>query len=160
MAEWRNTQGLTARQLLDIPPVWLLGCILLTWLVAGVLPAASISHWALSYAGGALFWAGLALILWAVWHFVQQKTSAVPHTTPERLITTGPFAFSRNPIYLGDLMVLAGVCLSHGAWLALPLVPVLMAILSRRFIAPEEARMKHYFGAEFEAYAQKTSRWL
>lgn len=146
--------------MLDMPPVWLIGFIVLTWGIAAALPAASIPQAVPGYVGVVLFWAGLGLILWALVHFIRHRTSAVPHTQPARLITTGPFAFSRNPIYLGDLMVLAGVALSHGTWLALLLVPVLQAILTRRFIAPEEVRMKQNFGPEFSEYAKKTRRWL
>ena len=97
---------------------------------------------------------------WTIWTFRTHRTSVIPHQMPARIITEGPFRYSRNPIYLGDVMVLAGVIAGQGAWAALPLLPVLAVILKRRFIAPEEARMKENFGAEFANYAEKTRRWL
>lgn len=160
MAEWLKTDGLTARQSVDLPPVWLMAGIALVWLQVWIWPQARWDIWGMSTLGAVLFWGGLALMGWAILSFRKHATSVVPHQQPKRIITTGPFAFSRNPIYLGDLMVLAGVVLGHGAYLMIWTVPALGVILARRFIAHEEARMKHSFGAEFASYAQETRRWL
>lgn len=160
MADWMKTDGLTARQMIDLPPVWLVGCIVLVWVQTWAWPGGTVDLPGQGIIGGALFWAGIALMVWTIWTFRQHRTSVIPHQMPQRIITTGPFARSRNPIYLGDLMVLAGVILSHGAWPCLILLPALKVILERRFIAPEEARMKQSFAADFAAYAQKTPRWL
>lgn len=160
MADWLKTEGLTARQIVDLPPVWLMGCIVLVWLQVWLWPAATWDIAGMSALGAALFWGGLALMGWAILSFRAFATSVVPHQTPRRIISTGPFAFSRNPIYLGDLMVLVGVIAGQGAYLMLWSVPFLAVILVRRFIAPEELRMKENFGVEYEVYAQKTRRWL
>lgn len=84
----------------------------------------------------------------------------IPRQTPSALITTGIFRLSRNPIYLADLLILAGFSLIWGKPLGLVLVPVLAWILFARFIQGEEARLRAMFGAEFEAYAARTRRWL
>ncbi|MEM6303523.1 MAG: isoprenylcysteine carboxylmethyltransferase family protein [Pseudomonadota bacterium] len=160
MGHWLKTDGLTIRQMVDLPPVWLIGAILLVWGQAQVWPGGTIVLPGQSILSAAFFWCGLALMGWAIWSFRQARTSVIPHQTPVRIITSGPFRFSRNPIYLGDLMVLAGVILGQGAWPSVILLPLLMVILQRRFIAQEEARMKDNFGQEFAAYAQKTRRWL
>ena len=160
MAEWLKTRDMTARQMIDLPPVWLIAAIVLVWLQVWLWPAATWDHAWAGALGAVLFWGGLALMAWAIWTFRQQRTSVVPHQMPARIITTGPFAFTRNPIYLGDLMVLAGVVLGQGAYLMAGLVPLLAVILARRFIAPEEARMKQSYETEFARYAQKTRRWL
>ncbi len=160
MADWMKTDGLTARQMIDLPPVWLVGSILLVWLQVWVWPDAVFQFPGMRVIGAGLFWGGIALMAWTIWTFRQHRTSVIPHQMPQHIITTGPFARSRNPIYLGDLMVLAGVILNHGAWPCLILLPALKLILERRFIAHEEARMKQNFATEYAAYAQKTRRWL
>jgi protein-S-isoprenylcysteine O-methyltransferase Ste14 len=160
MAQWLKTDGMTARQMVDLPPIWLVGFICLVWLQAWLWPGATFAHWTLSAIGALLFWGGIALMIWAIWTFRAHATSVVPHQMPVTIITTGPFARSRNPIYLGDMMVLSGVILSHGAWPCLILLPIFAAILTRRFIAPEEARLKQNFGTDFEHYIKKTPRWL
>ena len=104
--------------------------------------------------------AGVALMIWAITAFRRHETTVVPHQTPTRIIRTGPYAYSRNPIYLGDVMVLTGAVLWWGAWPSALLIPVFISILTRRFIAPEEVRMKESFGVEFDTFAEKTPRWL
>lgn len=160
MGQWLETSGMTARQKIDLPPVWLVGFIGLVWLQAWLWPAATFAHPTLNIAGTFMFWAGIALMIWAILAFRAHNTSVIPHQMPRSIITTGPFARSRNPIYLGDLMVLGGVILSKGAWPCLILLPIFKAILERRFIAPEESRLKENFGADFGRYVEKTPRWL
>lgn len=160
MEEWRDTGRLTGLQMVDVPPVWLVGAILLVRVQATLWPGATRRFAITDGAGILLVAAGIALMVWAIAAFRAHRTTVVPHNTPERIITSGPFALSRNPIYLGDVLVLTGVILWWGAWPSLVLIPVFVRILSRRFIAPEEARMKESFGAEFEAFAEKTPRWL
>lgn len=160
MAGWLAPRGLTARQAVDLPPVWLLGAIGLVWLQVRLWPGGTVAFPGRALVAGALFWGGLALMGWALWSFRRHRTTPVPHQVPRAVITTGPFALSRNPIYLGDLMVLAGVIAGQGAWPSLVLLPLLAAILKRRFIAPEEARMKENFGPAFAEYAENTRRWL
>ena len=160
MAKWHDPGDITPLQMLDLPPIWLLGAILLVWVQAAVFPGLTFPF-ALARVGGVLLaLSGIGLMFWAVAAFRRHQTTVVPHQTPQTLITTGPFARSRNPIYLGDVMVLGGAVLWWGAWPALVLIPVFMMILTRRFIAPEEARMKESFGADFTAFAEKTPRWL
>lgn len=160
MAAWRDPGSLTSAQMMDLPPVWLLGFLALVrgaaWLAPGLTYPLPLARWA----GGFLVLAGVALMVWAIAAFRRHQTTVVPHQTPRHIITSGPFARSRNPIYLGDVMVLAGAILWLGIWPALVLIPVFGAILTRRFVAPEEARMKENFGADFQAYAEKTPRWL
>ena len=158
MAGWLDSGGMGWRQAVDVPPVWLAGFLWLAWGLGRIWPGEPGG--ALRWAAVALVIAGIVLMAWAVAAFRRHRTSVVPHQTPERIITSGPFALSRNPIYLGDVLVLTGAILWWGAWLALPLIPLFMALLARRFIAPEERRMKENFGAEFEAFTRKTRRWL
>ena len=160
MAKWRDSGDLTAGQMVDLPPIWLMAMLGLVWGQTQVLPGLTLSLGPLRSVGAALIVLGIVLMLWAVAVFRSHQTSVVPHQVPVRIITTGPFRRSRNPIYLGDVMVLTGAVLWWGAWPSLVLIPVFVAILVRRFIAPEEARMKQNFGPEFDRYAEKTPRWL
>jgi len=136
MAHWRDTGTLTPFQMLDIPPVWLLGFILLAALQVTFVPVQAEVPLVIRWIGAALVCAGMSLMIWAILAFRRHQTSVVPHQTPRRVITTGPFRFSRNPIYLGDVLMLVGVILC------------------------EEGRLKECFGPEYTAYAQKTRRWF
>lgn len=142
---------------LDLPPLWLSVCIVLAWL--------SRALWApdlplgLIYAGWFVFMAGFLLTVWAAITLSLSKTTVVPHQEAEHLVTGGPFRFSRNPIYLSDLIMLIGISIGFAAPVGLALVPALAWAFQRRFILPEEERLQNRFGEAFEIYARKTRRW-
>jgi len=111
---WRAALGW-----LDMPPLWLLLFILLARIQASRFPALTWKNPATDLLGGLLVGGGLLLLALAVMQFNRARTTIVPHREAEQLITTGIYARSRNPIYLGDAMILAGFCAYWGAWPAL-----------------------------------------
>lgn len=139
----------------DYPPVWLAGFAALAWGQAQLweLPG-------LPLAGSVLAGAGFVLMAVAAWQFARARTTIVPHELPTTLVTTGIYGYSRNPIYLADVLILSGLCLIWGAWLSLILVPVFMLVIERRFIRLEEARLAASFGPAFKAWAARVRRWI
>lgn len=142
---------------LDIPPIWLAACAACVWFapkVTGYLPAQAVI-------GAVCVAIGLILMCLAVFEMTRHRTTVVPHMQASALVSSGIFAFSRNPIYLGDALVLAGLALRWHAHPALfVLVPIFMIVIARRFIGPEEARLKATFGDAFVAYCDRTRRWM
>lgn len=100
------------------------------------------------------------LMALAVMEFRKHRTTLIPHETPERMIQSGIFSRTRNPIYLGDVMLLAGFILSWDAVLSLPLIPIFMWVLEKRFVVPEENCLRRSFRMDFARYADKTRRWF
>ena len=72
----------------------------------------------------------------------------------------GPYRWSRNPFYIGLLLVLAGACLALSLEWALAGIPLLGLLLDRLVVPHEEALLAQRFGAEWSAYASATRRWL
>lgn len=145
----------------DLPPVWLALFALLAWAQARVLPLGlSLAGPVTDLLGGLLVGAGLLLMVLAVIELRRHRTTVVPHRIPDTLVQSGIFSRSRNPIYLGDTLLLAGLVLRFDAVLSLALVPLFVWLIERRFILPEEDRMRRRFRAEFARYQQKTRRWL
>jgi protein-S-isoprenylcysteine O-methyltransferase Ste14 len=142
----------------ESPPVWLALFLALAWAQSRWLPLFDLGLGG-DRAGIALIAAGLSIFAVAVAQFWRHQTTILPRETPEVLITTGLYRFSRNPIYLADAMILAGACLIWDA-AALSLVPAFMAVITRRFIRGEEAAMAQVFGAHYHAWAAKTRRWI
>lgn len=142
----------------DIPPVWLAGALALAWVQGRNVPT-ELGAWA-NWLGGALVWAGLALIGLAIFEMMRHRTTPVPHMDADHLVTSGVFRVSRNPIYLGDSLILLGCCFRWEAVIALTLVPAFIWVIQARFIVAEEVRLRRKFVAEFELYAQQTRRWL
>jgi protein-S-isoprenylcysteine O-methyltransferase Ste14 len=149
------------KQWIDLPPVWLLGALVLAWSQATYAPMDLDfgGAWA-DFVGGVLVGGGLLLMLLAVYEMRRQRTTVIPHREADRLVTSGIFSRSRNPIYLGDALILAGLILRWDAVLSLPLIPIFVWIIERRFIIPEENRLRRKFRADFARYTQKTRRWV
>jgi protein-S-isoprenylcysteine O-methyltransferase Ste14 len=150
--------GLLAKWL-DWPPVWTLACLALVWLVSRISGPFGMGEFGRGLAVACLL-AGLGLMAAAVWQMAKARTTVNPRGEPSALVTTGVFALSRNPIYLGDaLVVLAGV-FWWDAPLALLVVALFVSVTRRRFIAREETRLIQRFGAEAEAWFARVRRWL
>jgi len=140
---------------IDLPPVWTVAALLLTWFLPLAAP------WGPALLPG-LVELGIAAVLMvaSLFEFARARTTLVPRAAPSALITTGIFRLSRNPIYLADLLILVGFSLIWGNFLGLILVPLLGWILTHRFILGEEKRLKEVFGTEYEAYKAQTRRWV
>lgn len=141
----------------DLPPVWLAVAAALGWAAGWLWPLPAPGGETL---GRALVAAGLLLMTLAVVQMLALRTTFIPRRDPKALVTGGVFALTRNPIYLGDALVLAGLLLVWQAIWALPLVPGFALFITRRFIRGEEARIAARFGAQWVNYAARTRRWI
>ncbi|MEJ6397890.1 methyltransferase family protein [Yoonia sp. 208BN28-4] len=143
---------------IDLPPVWLAAMAMLVWVFAG---QGSLMFAAQSTVGGVLIGAGLGLMASAIIEMTRRRTTVIPHMQAATLVDTGIFRFSRNPIYLGDTLILCGLILRWMPpwWLWLT-VPAFVWIITVRFIKPEEAMLQTHFGTAFERYRKHTRRWL
>lgn len=144
----------------DLPPLWLMAFMIAAWVLARIVPIVQTSSNLLQSAGTLIAIAGLALIAWSAIWFWRKKTTIEPHHEPGTLIIEGPYRISRNPIYLGMVVILTGQVIWLGALLPVILPPALLWILTERFAKPEEAALKQAFGAEAQTYLAATRRWL
>lgn len=146
---------------IDIPPVWLLAALIATWFIGQAQPFnLSLDLPITQLLGGLLVGAGIILMALAVMEMRKQRTTIIPHKVADSLVTSGIFKRTRNPIYLGDAAILAGLALRWDAVLALVLVPIFIWIIEKRFIIPEENMLRRKFRADFAHYEQKTRRWV
>ncbi|SLN33603.1 hypothetical protein TRL7639_01494 [Falsiruegeria litorea R37] len=146
---------------IDLPPLWLLGFAALAWMQSRFLSLGLSLEGPISgLLSGLLIGAGLLLMLLAVTEMRRHQTTLWPHENAQSLVQTGIFKRTRNPIYLGDVLILAGLILRFDAVLALPLVPIFVWLLERRFVIPEENRLRRTFRADFARYQGKTRRWV
>ncbi|MBF9030147.1 isoprenylcysteine carboxylmethyltransferase family protein [Rhodobacterales bacterium HKCCE3408] len=132
----------------------------LAWLFARYLPLVTVAGPVLRAVGIVIALAGVVLIGWSAYWFRRRRTKIEPHHDPLALIVEGPFRLSRNPIYLGMLAILTGQVLWLGALPGLLLPPLFFDILTRRFVLPEEARLRDGFGPAARRYMERTRRWL
>ncbi len=144
------------------PPIWTMIFLALT---AG-------ASWALGWpqfgwpphqqaVGMAIFFAGWAPPVWAFVLFRLENTEIDPTSDANRaLVVSGPYRFTRNPMYLGLIVVAFGMAVYVGSWpmLAAPVAVFLTANFVH--IPYEEAKMRRQFGAAYDAYAGTVRRWL
>lgn len=96
----------------------------------------------------------------AVRTMVRHKTTVLPTRASEHLVTDGPFAISRNPIYLAYVMLLIGVGLvTANIWFLLVALPAAFAI-RKLAIEPEQAHLSLRFGKRYRDYTKKVRRWI
>ena len=142
------------------PPVIYLLFIAAAWILDALLPLELPRNLWTHYFGWGLVDAGLLLMLWAGLLMLWRKTTVNPYGKPARLLSEGPFRFSRNPIYLADTLIYCGIALLWGTlWLWL-LLPALIYSMQRGVIVHEERRLAELFGDDYRDYCRRVRRWL
>ena len=111
-------------------------------------------------AGAGFVVLGLGLMALAILQMARHRTTVIPRRNPSALVSTGVFALSRNPIYLGDALILSGAVLWWDVLIAVPLVASFVWLIQTRYIRDEEARLTLAFGPEFDLWASRTRRWF
>ncbi len=111
--------------------------------------------------GVALAMLGWVPPVWAVVLFRRAGTELNP-TSPEnkKLVVSGPYGVTRNPMYLGLTIVTLGIAIWVGAWPMLLASLGVFATVNWVHIPFEEAKMRRQFGSDFDAYTHKVRRWL
>jgi len=117
-------------------------------------------HASLPLAGAAIGLAGFLLMLRAWWLFREAGTAICPTEASTTLVTRDVFALSRNPMYLGIVLILAGLAAAagtlpfHMAWIAFA------GVMDRCFCPYEERKALAEFGEAYRDYARRVRRWL
>lgn len=120
----------------------------------GLLTPAIIS------AGVILIVAGLGIIVLARREFARYGQPTDPGRPTSKIVTTGVFSISRNPLYLGGICVLAGISLAFNLpWVLVLLLPSIIAC-HYILIAPEESYLAATFGEPYRMYTARVHRWL
>lgn len=110
--------------------------------------------------GAGVWLAGFGLAVIVLRQFRRAKTDVHPNTPTAVIVETGLFAFSRNPIYLGGHIGLAGVAIAFDSlWVLLMLVPFYL-VIRYGVVAREEAYLEREFGEAYLAYKARVRRWL
>ena len=145
---------------LNIPPVYFAVALALMGFLHYVFPLAQIIVGPLRYLGIVAIVPAAALALWAAALFKRAGTGIVPFSPATSLVLSGPYRFTRNPMYLGLTGLLLGAALLMGSLSALVVVPAFMAVIAERFIGPEEAMLERTFGQSYLDYKARVRRWL
>lgn len=96
----------------------------------------------------------------AIYRFIISKTTITTILTVKNLQTSGIYAITRNPMYLGLLFLYSGIAIFKGNWWTFLLIPVLVLIVQQYIIRQEEKYLKRQFGDVYTAYCRKVRRWI
>jgi len=110
--------------------------------------------------GAAILVAGLALDVAGVATVLAHRTTIVPHRPVAKLITTGIYRFSRNPMYTGLAIVVAGGALLAATWWPLLLLPLALFAVKQLAIKHEETYLAECYGSVYTDYRRRVRRWL
>lgn len=142
------------------PPALLIIAISLSYLVSILFPMLQFTDVTISFAGVILITLGASVVLWAANTLRKHKTTLHPRHKPRKLVMHGPYTLSRNPIYLGFLMISLGTVLLFANVLAF-LGPLLFfGFISMLVIPFEETMLTKTFGTPYKSYRKKIRRWL
>ena len=103
---------------------------------------------------------GLIFLGWTLWTFHRHHTTVNPYGSASTLCTDGPFRYSRNPIYLGDWLILIGISLLLNTLWPLVFAPLIWIMLRFGVIRYEEAHLEAKFGDAYRAYKARVRRWI
>ena len=113
-----------------------------------------------SYVGAGVMLLGLGLMMWAAKEFREKGTGFQLKGGGAALVTSGPFGFSRNPMYLGIMIWLLGFAALLGS-LGVFIFPIIIFLLAQFILIPiEEKRMEQTFGEQYHEYKRRVRRWV
>lgn len=153
MSEYAGWKG-------PLPPVYFLACLLIAISLHYQAPVAIVITEPWRWSGVILVVLGISIVIQPALAFRRAGTSFKPFEESSSLVRTGMYRVTRNPMYLGMLTALLGVCLLLGS-LSPFLMPIMFALIIRqRFIRVEEAMLEEQFGDEYRDFKRTVRRWI
>lgn len=143
-----------------MPPVYFLFAMLFTAALHWFLPIATLIDAPLSYAGLLMTGSGIIIVVVAARAFQTHATTIRPFEESDILVTDGFFHVTRNPMYLGMVIILVGVAILLGTLASFLPIPFFVILIQRQFIQKEEAMLAERFGEQYIEYKKTVRRWI
>ncbi len=112
------------------------------------------------YLGSVFILLGLAVVIRAASLFKQARTPIKPFEPMTSLVTGGPYRKTRNPMYLGMVLVLVGFAIALGSITPFLLIPEFIVVIHLLFIVNEEKQLHDTFGDDYRDYQTRVRRWI
>ena len=144
------------------PPVLLAVSLVFAWLAGRLAPLSwpGVDDLAARVVGIGFGAAGIALIFWAIATLRRANTTVMPHKRSEHLVTSGPFARFRNPIYLGEVLLMLAIAeLTKNVYFVIAALFFAISVTQLQILA-EERHLSARFGDAYEAYRARARRWI
>lgn len=143
------------------PPVWTLIFALAAAAISWAAGWPGVSWLRILPLGLALFALGWLPPLWAITLFRRAGTEIRPDSPANKsLVIAGPYHVTRNPMYLGLVVISLGIAFCIGAWPMLAVPALVFSVTNWVHIPFEEAKMRRQFGDAYDAYTKRVRPWL
>ena len=143
-----------------MPPTWMLISIVAMLVLNFLLPIIWIVPPLWNLIGLVFLVSGVMLNLIADNSFKRAETSVKPYQESSNLVTEGVYQISRNPMYLGMMLILIGVAVILRSLTPFLVIIPFAVLIDQTYIRVEERMLSEMFGAKWQAYKAKTRRWL
>ncbi len=143
-----------------LPPVYLLAAVAIMASLQYFAPIGTILRPPITYLGVLLIAIGLGVVGWPAVTFGRVGTPIKPFEDSTHLVTGGMYRVSRNPMYLGMVVVLLGIAVLFGNISPFISIPIFIWLIQTNFIRHEEAMLEKTFGDEYREYKNVVRRWL
>lgn len=142
------------------PPVVALLFIVIAYFLGRFVPLPFIPSMIWRSLGLLLTFIGFLFGIGALIEFRKARTTLDPHGSAKQVVTSGIYRFSRNPIYLGFLLMVIGLPLNSGLIWGIILAPLYMIVMTRLVIEHEETYLEKKFKDQYTSYKSRVRRWL
>jgi protein-S-isoprenylcysteine O-methyltransferase Ste14 len=143
-----------------LPPTYLLIAIAVMVGLHFMFPIVTIVSLPWNLLGIVSLVVGVVINIGADNRFRRANTPIKPFEEPTALVTSGMYQVSRNPMYLGFVLILVGIALLLGSIMPYIVIPVFMILIEKSFIRVEEEGLEQKFGLQWLAYRQRVRRWV
>ena len=142
------------------PPIIALMFIVIAYFLGRFVPLPLPVPGILRSMGLVLTFVGFLLGIGAFMEFRKARTTLDPHGSSKQVVTSGIYRFTRNPIYLGFLLMVIGLPLNSGLYWGIVMAPFYVFIMNGLIIQHEEAYLERKFGETYTSYTSRVRRWL
>lgn len=143
-----------------IPPVWLMLTMIAMHLANSFVPLVRIFSVSWVPFGQVVVFLGFSLVIFTARMFRKAQTPLKPFVPVKAVITDGPFRYSRNPVYLGMFMILAGWAVYLGSASPWFVAAWFVYIICTYWVPMEEKQMEREMGEAYITYKSRVRRWL
>ncbi len=143
-----------------IPPVYFLMTLLFMTGFHYYFPVMQLITSPYTWFGSALIMLGIFSLFWSAMLFTRAGTPLKPFEETTNLVRGGLYKLTRNPMYLGMIMVLTGIAISLGSLVAFLFIPLFAWLIQSLFIVQEERILEEKFGDEYRQFKRQVRRWL
>ncbi len=143
-----------------IPPVYFLVTVMTMAALNYFAPIRDILQPPATYSGAIFIVIGFIIVVWSAALFGKAGTPIKPFEESTQLVTKGMYQVTRNPMYLGMVVILLGIALLFGTFTPFIPIPIFVWLIQTIFISNEEIVMERTFGDEYREYKERVRRWL